>query len=125
MQGELAKAYEARRFVEEAQSKTDLELTKNLEQGRQMSQPGKINVDYLLWLRRQEMFLRAEQADWMKKLKMIDEEIEKRRHAVMIANKNLKIVEKLKEKRLEKYQAEENRKETAMMDEIALRRIDH
>jgi flagellar FliJ protein len=121
-QGELAKAYEARRIVEEKLYKIEQELNENQELGRRIVQSGNIRVDYLLGLRRQEMFLKAEQADMIQKRQMIDEEIERRRTEVIEADKNLKIIEKLKEKRYEKYQTEENRKETIMMDEIANRK---
>jgi hypothetical protein len=53
-----------------------------------------VNVEFLLGIRRQEMFLRANQEDFMKKIKMVDEEIEQRRAAVVEANKDLKTVEK-------------------------------
>ena len=119
-QAELAKAYDARRILEEALQDIENQITEGTASARSLMQPGqKVNVEHLLGLRRQEMYLRANQNDLMQKMQVIDEEIERRRLTVVAANKNLKIVEKLKEKRYEKYLEEEKTKETKAMDEIA------
>ena len=119
-QAELAKAYEARQILENDMKKLDQQLTDARDSARTLMQEGqKVNVDYLLGFRRQEMFLLANQNDLQEKMKLIDEEIEVRRAAVADANKELKIVEKLKEQRYEKYLAEQNKEEMKTMDEIA------
>ena len=119
-QRKLAEAYDARKILEEYLQEIDRQLDEGIAAVRELSQPGQtINVESLIGFRRQEMFLRANQDDLMQKMKMIDEEIEKRRIAMIEANKELKIVEKLKEKRYEKYVEEEHIAETKMMDEIA------
>ena len=119
-QRKLAEAYEARKILEEHLQEIERQLDEGIAAVRELSQPGQtVNVEHLIGFRRQEMFLRANQEDLTKKMKMIDEEIEKRRAAMIEANKELKIVEKLKEKRYEKYLEEENKAETKMMDEIA------
>ena len=119
-QAELAKAYNALRILEEALQELDRQLAEGVETARNLIQAGQtVNVEHLLGLRRQEMFLRAQQNDLTQKMQMVNEEIEKRRAAVIAANKQLKIVEKLKEKRYEKYLEEENKKEIKIMDEIA------
>jgi flagellar export protein FliJ len=118
--GELAKAYEARRIVEEKQQELERELADNITAGRQRLQTGAINIEFLLGLRRHEAYLNAQIEVVRGHLRQIDEEIERRRNAVLEANKELNVIEKLKEKRHEKYQTEENRKETIRLDEIAL-----
>jgi flagellar FliJ protein len=124
-QGELAKAYEARRIVEEKQRELEQELAENVTAGRQRLQTGTIDIEFLLGLRRHEAYLNAQIEVARGHLRQIDEEIERRRNAVLEANKELKIIEKLKEKRYEKYQTEENRKETIRLDEIAVKKTDH
>ena len=119
-QEELAKAYNARHILEEALQTVEKQLANGLATARNLMQEGQtVNVEYLLGLRRQEMFLRANQDDLMKKIQIVDEEIERRRHAVVEANKELKKVEKLKEKRRQEYLEEEKKQETKAMDEIA------
>ena len=87
-QAELAKAYEARQILENDLKKLDQQLTEGRDSARNLVQEGqKVNVDYLLSFRRQEMFLLANQKDLQEKMKLIDEEIEIRRAAVAEANK--------------------------------------
>ena len=119
-QAKLAKAYEARRILEETLKTVETKLAEGLVAVRDLTQEGQtVNVEYLLGFRREEMFLLDQQNDLNQNIKMVDEEIEKRRAAVVAANKELKIVEKLKEKRYEKYLEEEKKQETKAMDEIA------
>ena len=119
-QSELAKAYEERQIIEKDIQEIDRQLEEGIAAVRDSMQEGQtINVENLLGFRRQEMFLRAQQNDLFKKREVIDKEIERRRILVVAANKELKIVEKLKERRYEKYLEEENRAETKVMDEIA------
>jgi flagellar FliJ protein len=124
-QAELAKAYEARRIVEEKQHELEFELTENIAAGRQRLQTGAVNIEFLLGLRRHEAYLNAQINVVREHLRQIDEEIERRRNAVLEANKELKMIEKLREKRYGQYQAEENRKETIRIDEIVRRKTEH
>ncbi|MDR2117438.1 MAG: flagellar FliJ family protein [Planctomycetaceae bacterium] len=123
-QGELAKAYEARRIVEEKQQELKQELAENIVAGRQRLQTETIDIEFLLGLRRHEAYLNAQINDVQERLQQIDAEIELRRNAVLEANKELKMIEKLKEKRYEKYRAEENRKETIRIDEITRKKTE-
>jgi flagellar FliJ protein len=121
-QAELAKAYEARRIIEETKSKIEKNIEDNLQSAREMQQSRQIDVKFLFATRQHEIFLFAQLEEIRRHIRMIEEEIEVRRNAVIEANKELKIIEKLKKKKHEKYLAEENRKETIQMDEIASRR---
>lgn len=119
-QAELAKAYDALRILEETLQKLEEQIAEGVTAARSLMQTGQtVNVEHLLGFRRQEAFLRAHQEDLKQKMKTVNEEIERRRIAVVAANKKLKIVEKLKEKRHEKYLEEENKAEMKFMDEIA------
>ena len=119
-QAELTKAYNARNVLEEHLLSIEKEIEEGTATARSLMQPGQtINVEQLLSFRRQEMFLRANQNDLKQKIKDVDEVIELRRTTVIAANKQLKTVEKLKEKRYEKYLEEKKKEETKAMDEIA------
>ena len=119
-QAELAKVYEARRALEKRLQEVEDQLAEGITAARNLMQEGQtVNVEFLLGLRRQEMFLRADQNDLMQKMHTVDGLIEQCRAAVVEANKELKIVEKLKERRLEKYLEDEKKQETKAMDEIA------
>ena len=119
-QAALAKVYEERRLLEEKLLDIENQLAEGTATARSLMQPGQtVNVDYLLGIRRQEMFLLANQNVVRQDIQKVDEEIERCRAAVVAANKEVKIIEKLKEKRHEQYLDEEKREETKTMDEIA------
>ena len=119
-QRELAQAFDARRILEEELQKIDHQLEQGIVAVRALMQPGQtVNVQGLIGFRREEMFLRAGREDLMEKIKMVDAEIEIRRSKVIAANKELKVIEKLKEKRYEHYLEEANKADIKTMDEIA------
>ena len=120
-QAALAKAYDERRILEEHLQEVERQLAEGTATARSLMQPGqKVNIDYLLGIRRQEMFLLAHQNEIKQKMQEADEEIERCRAAVVEANKEVKILEKLKEKRHEQYLEDERREEAKAMDEIAV-----
>ncbi|MDR0521464.1 MAG: flagellar export protein FliJ [Planctomycetaceae bacterium] len=119
-QAELVKAYEARQKIENEQQGIEQAITENIEEARNQMLPGKaVNIEHLLYFRRHEMFLRAKQNELAKMAQMIDEEIERRRLAVIEADKECKSTEKLKESQFKKYTEEERKTENKQMDEIA------
>jgi flagellar FliJ protein len=119
-QRELANANNVRRALEKDLQDIDTQLTDGMADVRIRIQAGQmINVNDLIGYRRQEMFLRFEQNKLIEQIENVDKEIEKCRTALIKANKELKIVEKLKEKQYERYQSEEEKAEAKFMDEIA------
>ena len=123
-QAELAKVLYARRILEDDLQAVEQKLADGISTARGLMQAGQtVNVEYLLGLRRQEMFLLADKDKLVSMIEEVEKEVEKWRAAVVAANKELKIVEKLKEKRYEKYLGEENKQDAKMMDEIAERRV--
>ena len=119
-QAELAKAHEARRILEEDRQGIDRQLADGIVAARSAIQEGQtVDVNALLGFRRQEIFLRADRDRLTQMMGEIDKEIEKLLAAVVEANKELKIVEKLKEKQYEKYLSEESKTEMKIMDELA------
>ncbi|MCL2304839.1 MAG: flagellar export protein FliJ [Planctomycetaceae bacterium] len=118
-QTELSKAYEAARIVEEELQRVQSELVRNNELGREAIQKGQISVDYLLSLRRHEAFLLTQQSQAQEQLEQIRQEIERRRVALMEADREVKVLEKLREKMKFKHLQEEALAELKQMDEIA------
>ena len=122
-QSELAQVYEKRRKAEEALQIVEDQLAEGIATARSLMQVGQtVNVEHLLGFRRQEMFLRDNQEKLIEYMQAIDRDIEILRRAVVAASKELKKIEKLKEKRYEEYLKEEKKEETKTMDEIAMNR---
>lgn len=118
-QGEFIKAQEAERIILEQLDRVRGEITNCMEMGRSAIQSGRISVDYLLALRRQEAFLLTQQHHADGQLKLVREEIERRRLALMEADREVKVLEKLRDKMEERHQQEERQVELKQMDEVA------
>ena len=119
-QKELANALNVRRALEESFQSIEHQIETGISAVRNQMQTGQtVDVNLMLGFRQQEMFLRFEQDKLKKQMSDIDKKIELFRAAVVKANKELKIVEKLKEKKYEQYLKEEEKAETNFLDEIA------
>ncbi len=121
-QADLAKAYDAHRIVETKRIEVLHEIDANNESARLMQRSGNVQVDFLLGVRQYEAYLRSQLEAIRAHLKQIEAVIEERRNAVITANKELKIIEKLKENQRGKYDAVQRKKETVLMDEIGERK---
>lgn len=118
-QGELAQAYEAERILERDRDVAQREIDGTLASAREMMRSGGVDITFLLGVRRHEAYLLASVKDIDGKLVLVRKEIEVRRAAVLEANKNVRILEKLKEKQAERRVKRLAAIETKQMDEIA------
>lgn len=122
-QMELNKAYEAAQIVENALQQVRENILKCTEEARQLMTGGQVRVDFLIGLRRHEAFLLAQQSHAENQLKQIQEEIERRRIALMEADREVKVLEKLKEKLKNKFLKDQALAELKQMDEVAGRKL--
>lgn len=119
-QKELANALNVRRTLEESFKNIERQLEEGITAVRNLMQTGQtVDVNFMLGFRQQEMFLRFEQDKLKQQISDVDKKIVLLRADVVQANKELKIVEKLKEKQYEKYLKAEEKAETNFLDEIA------
>lgn len=121
-QTELAKALEAEAVVREKIESIGREIVATKEDGRKQAAAEKINVDYLVGLRRHEAYLIVQKNEAEQKLEQVLAEVERRRLAVVEADKEVKIMEKLHEKLKERHENELSAKEVTELDEIASQR---
>jgi flagellar export protein FliJ len=119
---ELARALEAEAVVREKIADIVQDIAGTKAEGRKLASEGRINVDFLVGLRRHEAYLLAQKQEAEQKLEQVLTEVERRRLAVVEADKEVKILEKLHEKLKEKHDTEQNAKEIVTFDEIASQR---
>lgn len=119
---QLAQAYRAKDVLDEQQRQIEDHLAALREKTRRVCLPGEINVDRLMEARRFETVLLAQKYDIGKKQEMLGAEIERRRQAVVEANREVQVLENLRARQVERYRAEENRREIKQLDEIAQQR---
>lgn len=119
---ELAQAYRAKDLLEEQERTIEQHLASLRDVARRAGGPGPINVDQLMEARRFETVLLAQQQDIRLKQQMIDAEVERRRLALVEANREVQVLENLRGRQYERHRAEENRREIKQLDEIAQQR---
>jgi flagellar export protein FliJ len=118
----LAQAYQAEALLREEQERLSRDLEGLLSASRLACGPGALNIDQLLDTRRYELVIKAHLQDLGKKRTMLEEEIARRRETLAEANRQVRVLELLRERQLERHRHEENRQETKFLDEVAGRR---
>jgi flagellar export protein FliJ len=121
-QAELAEAYRADDILVERLRQISGEFGALLEECRKAAGPGAVNIDRLLEAQRYEVMLRAYEKQTLEQRRRLAEEIERRREALLAANREVRVLEKLREHQLERHREEENRRDIKRLDEIAQQR---
>ncbi len=121
-----------RRRVQLAESRrADAELVEHLEQlnaqrnhlqeaCRAAAGPGAVDVVELLEAHGYAVALRAQEAEYRRQRETLAIEIEHRRQALLAADRDARVLEKLRERRREEYRLAENRQAAKQLDEVAL-----
>lgn len=115
----LARAVEAQQIIEDKITELQAELASLLNESRQGMTGGHIRVDFLIGLRRHEAVLLAQKQTATEQLEVVKQEVERRRTALMEADREVKILEKLQEKQRTEFVTNLQKMDTKQMDEIA------
>lgn len=99
------------------------EIVENLRQVTQMraTTTGDVNVDRLLAASRYEAVLMLEQHNLERRQAALAEEIERRREALVAADRDVRTLEQLREKQQQRHRDERERQQMKLLDEAALR----
>lgn len=120
---ELANAFRADQILQQQMESVREEIQRTRHSSREGSQPGRVAVDHLLHTHRYELLLRSQVQQLAAQRQQVAEEIERRRQALVDGDREVRILEKLREAQYREYWQEENRRELRQMDEVALRRV--
>lgn len=116
----LADALRAESIVREQIETLKREMEESRESARAAASPGRVEVDRLLSLNRHELLLGANiKSLEMQRLK-IAEELERRRLALVEADRDVKALEKLRERQEREAALAEDRREQQQLDELAI-----
>lgn len=118
----LAQAYHADQVLQQHQETLRGDLRENQRQVQQCSAPGPVAVERLLGRHRYELVLQTQLRQLQQQRQTIAAEIERRRQALVEADRELKILEKLRERHFQEYVFQQQKLELRELDEIALRR---
>ena len=115
---QLADALRVDATLEEQQNQlqSDLDATR---QG-QRAPAGRVDVDRILQSQRYEVILQSELAGITQQRQHVAQEIETRRQALMEADRDVKVLEKLKETQLTRWRDDQQQREQSELDEAAV-----
>ena len=116
---ELAEAYRAENVLQEHLERVGRELAWLRTQCRKVAGPGRVDVDRLVEAQRYEVTLRAQQSQLVGQCEAVDAEIDRRRQALVTADRDVRLLEKLRQKQARRHRQEEDRREIKELDEVA------
>lgn len=122
MRDEYAQAVQAGQILRERVESLERQRGELQDSLRQTLSGNEVAVDQVLDSRRYEFVLRLERVDLLKKLEMIEEETERRRENLLEAERELKTVDRLRERWEIEQGAVERRVEQSRLDEFSAAR---
>jgi flagellar FliJ protein len=121
LRSKLAEAVQAQQILEEQLAQVANEIQNLLEMRRLAVQSGTLQVDPLLEAQRYQGILHIQQDKMREQVRLLSAEVERRRLAVVEADRQVKVLEKLHERKLAEHQAKQLVAETKVLDEVAAR----
>ncbi len=115
----LAEAYQAAEILAGHLREVEGELSTIRSHASIASQPGNVDVDQLLQTHRYELLLRAQRSMIEKQQQQVADETERRRLVLVEADRQVRVLENLREKKWQEYQVKEAHQDTKLMDELA------
>ena len=119
---ELAEAYRVDDVLRERIGDVEKELGWLERTCRKLAAPGPVNVDRLVDAERYELALRSRHEELGGQREAVGAEIQRRRQKLLGADRNVRVLEKLRDKHAVRHRDEENRQELKQIDEVAQRR---
>jgi len=119
----LAEAYRADQLLQSRQDRLQEEVQAARVTKQQRLQLGPVEVDGLLDTYRYELVLRAQVRQIERQRQQIGQEVERRRLALVEADRELRVLEKLRDRQAEAHAIERDKAATRETDETALTRF--
>jgi flagellar FliJ protein len=117
---ELAKALRAEAMLRQRQVSLQEEQSGLAGRERQLKSPGVADVDALLQAHRYEIVLAAQMRQLNDQIAQVVAESERRRQVLVEADRQVRVLEKLRDRQATTHRQEEQRLETKQFDELAL-----
>jgi flagellar FliJ protein len=118
----LAEAFQAEQILAEQRAAVDAEAAALAAQRRQMMLDGALDVNRLLESQRYQLLLEAQSGTLAEQAAKLADEVELRRQAVVEADRQVRVLDKLRERRLRQHEQAQQAAEAKRMDEIAATR---
>lgn len=118
---DLAQAFEAERILQERVAQMLAEIQALQQRTRQVAGQGSINVEALLNARRYEQLVKGQVVTTNVQITQVRDEIERRRQTLLEADRDVKVLEKLRQLQAAQQTTVEQKRENRQLDEAALR----
>ncbi len=116
-----AQALEAQQILNDQIRELEAELADIRTLTRTAAGPGQVDVDRLLRAHRYELLVVTRAQQLRQQATRVAEECERRRLQLMQADREVRLLEKLKERQLATFEYTEQQRENQLMDEVAQR----
>ena len=116
---ELAAAYRADQVLQRQLARLVAELEELKAAARRAAGPGRVNVEQLVEAQRYQRTIESRQCQVNEERAALAAEIERRRQALLAAEREVRTLEKLRETRHARHRQDENRREIKQLDEVA------
>jgi flagellar FliJ protein len=117
---ELAEAFRAEQILENQARQLLQDIHEVVMRSRVSAAPGHVNVDQLRDAHRYRLMLDAQRSVLRQRQEQVGAEVQKRRHTLSEADKEVRLLEKLRDRQLSEHEASELRRELMELDEVAL-----
>jgi flagellar FliJ protein len=117
----LAEALRAEEVLRQRLDELASELRDLNGQYRHAKQTGTLDVDRLIDAQRYELVLLAQEQVLRQQARTLAQEVDRRRQALMAADQEVRVLEKLRETQAERHRADDERREGKQLDEVAAR----
>lgn len=121
--GALAEAFRADAMLGESIQAVEKEFADLALEYREATRPGPVNVDRLLDCQRREALLVVQRKEYARQRELLLAEIERRREALALADRDVKTLEKLREKQALTAAKAQARRDAKELDEFAVQGI--
>ena len=117
-QNELAEALRAAGILQERRAQLLAEMAELDQESRRAASAGTVDVDRLAGADRHSVLLQANLRTISKQEAQLAVEIERRRLALVEADRQVRILEKLREHQLQQHEDEQLKKEARLLDDL-------
>lgn len=121
--GQLAEAYRLDELLQQRVDEISDKLIGLRGQWRDAAAPGTVDVDQLVVAQQYELSLRMQRRQLEQQRESVATEIQRRRQVLVEANRDVRVLENLRENQSSRHRREEERREIKQLDEVACQRV--
>ena len=116
---ELMEAYRVEEILQKQAESVRREMDWLQQRSRRAAGPGTVNVDQLVEGQRYGLTLKSQLAETARQQEVVAGEIHRRREVLLAADRDVRVLENLRDKQSQQHREEEERQDQRQLDEVA------